>query len=313
MFDESIDNAARAIQLCEKAGKAEDAGFAYAVLQWACVFKGDINKAIALKEDVLRKMSEQFNLRVYTRTHYNTSAAYAWLGQWDKAEEEGRKALSVAQHYGDNSIISIAAFYLSYVYNHKGDVKQALKYAELADEKALTPAEKAWAQGVLGISWCRSGQGERGTKSMKSIVEAAWAGRHLATVLSGALWLAEGYSQTGEYDKARQSANEVRDLAEKSGACPLLGWAHRALGEIALKTNLNEAVAHFEKAISIFQEIKAENELALAYSGMGRYYKLQGNTERAREYLTQALEILERLGTLIEPDKVREELAELPR
>ena len=30
-------------------------------------------------------------------------------------------------------------------------------------------------------------------------------------------------------------------------------------------------------------------------------------------YLTQALEIFERLGTLIEPDKVRKELAGLPQ
>ena len=32
----------------------------------------------------------------------------------------------------------------------------------------------------------------------------------------------------------------------------------------------------------------------------------------ARRYLTDALEIFERLGTLLEPDKVRKELAELP-
>ena len=36
-----------------------------------------------------------------------------------------------------------------------------------------------------------------------------------------------------------------------------------------------------------------------------------GLTE-AREYLTNALEIFERLGTLIQPDKVKEELAWLP-
>ncbi len=36
------------------------------------------------------------------------------------------------------------------------------------------------------------------------------------------------------------------------------------------------------------------------------------NVEEAREYLTKALEIFERLGTLIEPDKVKQELAELP-
>jgi tetratricopeptide (TPR) repeat protein len=58
--------------------------------------------------------------------------------------------------------------------------------------------------------------------------------------------------------------------------------------------------------------IKAENELALAYAGYGRLHRQQGNITQAREYLTQALEIFERLGTLGEPDKVRQALAELP-
>jgi len=54
------------------------------------------------------------------------------------------------------------------------------------------------------------------------------------------------------------------------------------------------------------------NELALAYAGYGRFYKQQGNMDQAREYLRKSLEILERLGSLIEPDKVREELEGLP-
>ena len=85
------------------------------------------------------------------------------------------------------------------------------------------------------------------------------------------------------------------------------------LGEIALESKPDEVGPHFEKAISIFQEIKAENELALTYSGTGRLHKQQGDTEQAREFLTKALEIFERLGTLLEPDKVRKELAELPQ
>jgi len=43
-----------------------------------------------------------------------------------------------------------------------------------------------------------------------------------------------------------------------------------------------------------------------------RLHKQLGNTEQAREYLTKAMGIFERLGTLIEPDKVRKELADLP-
>ena len=59
------------------------------------------------------------------------------------------------------------------------------------------------------------------------------------------------------------------------------------------------------------KEIKAENELALAYAGYGRYFRLRGDVVQAREYLTSALDIFERLGTLIEPENVRKELSEL--
>ena len=78
-----------------------------------------------------------------------------------------------------------------------------------------------------------------------------------------------------------------------------------------MKTNPAQATPHFDKSIAVFREIKAENELALAFSGYGRYHKQKGQIAQAQEYLTKALEIFERLGTLNEPDKVREELATL--
>jgi tetratricopeptide (TPR) repeat protein len=84
-----------------------------------------------------------------------------------------------------------------------------------------------------------------------------------------------------------------------------------------MKTNPTQAgeplaAPRFEKSIAIFQEIKAENELALAYACYGRLHKQKGQIAQAREYLTKALEIFERLGTLIEPEKVRGILADLP-
>jgi tetratricopeptide (TPR) repeat protein len=92
-----------------------------------------------------------------------------------------------------------------------------------------------------------------------------------------------------------------------------VGIAHRLLGEIVLKDNLAQAMIHFDKSIAIFKEIEAENELALAYAGIGRLHKKQGQVLQAREWLSKAQEIFERLGTLIEPDRVREELKGLPK
>ncbi len=69
---------------------------------------------------------------------------------------------------------------------------------------------------------------------------------------------------------------------------------------------MQEAKAYFDKAMERLDTMP-ENELAPAYLGYGRYQKMQGNFEKAREYLTRALDILERLGTLIEPEKIKKE------
>jgi tetratricopeptide (TPR) repeat protein len=132
------------------------------------------------------------------------------------------------------------------------------------------------------------------------------------------LFLGEGYWLAGESDKAGQTLAELLELANRCGAKFYLGSAHRLLGEIALTTNPTQVAAplaapHFEQSIAILQQIHAENELALAYTGYGRLHQRQGHAEQAWEYLTRALEIFERLGTLGEPAKVRQALAALPR
>ena len=60
------------------------------------------------------------------------------------------------------------------------------------------------------------------------------------------------------------------------------------------------------------EQSKAESELALAYAGYGRLLRQLGRLDDARQYLTRALEIFDRLGTLIEPGRVRAELSTLP-
>jgi tetratricopeptide (TPR) repeat protein len=136
------------------------------------------------------------------------------------------------------------------------------------------------------------------------------AGRFITCDIPLTCFLGEGYWLAGEDEKARQTLEEGLEMAERYGVRYYAGFAHRLLGESFLKTNPTQATPHFEKSFAIFREIKAENELAMAYAGYGRLHKQKGQIAKAREYLTKALEIFERLGTLIEPDKVREELAE---
>ena len=311
-YDQAIETLTKAAELCEDAGKAENAGHAYTYLAWSHVDRGDFERVIALKEDVLHKIEQSFNLRWYVRGLCAASRAYSYLGRWEEAEEESQKALSVAEEFSDNSLISNVARDLSIAYTWKGDLGQAVEYGELAVQKAPTPMDKAWAQRSLGWAWCRAGQPNRGIELLTAVLPMLRGGRFIAAEIVLMCFLGEGYFLAGEDDKARETLEEGLEIADRCGARYFVGFAHRLLGEIALKTNPSQAAPHFEHSIAILGKIKAENELALAYAGYGRLHMQQGRIAQAREYLTKALEIFERLGTFIEPEKAREELDGLP-
>jgi tetratricopeptide (TPR) repeat protein len=306
----AIKTAAKAAELCETAGNAGGAAHAYDVLQWSNVYKGNYEKAIALKEDVLRKIEHQFSLRLSVYAMGATLLSYAVLGRWDEALEEGKEALRVAEEYSDNSLISIAAIFITWTYTWKGDLDRAIEYGDLAVQNAPTPVDKVWAQSTLAHVWCRSGELQRGVETL-----AATVPMQRAVPYSGIpcmVMLGEGYWLAGEYEKARETLEEALELAERCEYRHYIGWSQRLLGEVAIETNLDQAGSFFDRSIAVLREIKAENELALAFAGYGRFHKKQGNIEQAREYFRNAMEIFERLGTLIQPDRVREELVGLP-
>jgi len=312
LYDSAIENSKRGIELSELAGDAEAARNAFNALQLSYLFRGDLEQAVALKEEALRQWDKRVTPRRTISPLTHASTAYSLLGRWEEALSEAQKALSIAQDYSDDSSISYSLSMISLSFTYRGDIDRALEYGEQAAQKAPTPLDRVMSQAALGLATLRTDEPEKGIERLAPLVQWFKAQRHVSFEIMFLSMLAQGYLLAGDADKAKQTAQEAVELAERCGARWQLAFCFRLLGEIALKTYPTAAAPHFDKAISIFQEIKAENQLALAYSGLGRYHKQQGNIKQAREYLTQALEIFERLGTLLEPDKVREELADLP-
>jgi tetratricopeptide (TPR) repeat protein len=262
-------------------------------------------------------MERRPNLRNYSWALQAASWAYSYLGQWDKAVEEGQEELKLAEQFSDNSAASFAAWIISMAYSFKGDLDKAIEFGELAVQKAPTPADEAWAGASLAWALCRSGQAKKWVENLAFLIPIYRAGNFVPGE-AHTLFLAEGYFLAKEYDKASQTLEELLEIAERCGMRFIIGSAHRFLGEIAMLTKSDQdaeltAASYFEKSIAVLKEINAENELALAYSGYGRLYKHQGQIAHAREILMEALQIFDRLGTLIEPDKIRKELAELPK
>jgi tetratricopeptide (TPR) repeat protein len=95
------------------------------------------------------------------------------------------------------------------------------------------------------------------------------------------------------------------------------GTIERLLAEIDLSRDRadheGKAAERFARAIATLEEIGAENELGLALAGYGRLAKNRGDNDRATDRLTRAVEILSRLETHDEPDRIRQDLRDVER
>jgi len=274
---------------------------------WTC----DYDKLHALKKDVMHLLDKKFNLLLYVHTHCAMAFSFFTRGQFDKAAETGHEALKLAEKFSDNSLMSVSCNFIAMPYILKGDTGQAQKYTQLAISKAPTPRDEFGARVLHASMLCRSGDPHQGTQILAQYVPMIQALRYQFGLLHLFYGLSEGYLLAGEYDKAIQAVKNLLELAKRHGMNHYLGVAHYFSGEIALKTDPPKAIPNFKKSIQILEAIKSEYYLAKVYAGCGRYYNQAGDKTQAREYLTKALEIFERLNVLNEPDKVKQELADM--
>jgi class 3 adenylate cyclase/tetratricopeptide (TPR) repeat protein len=316
-YDQAIQHAKKGTELCAAAGNTEDGGDTYLTWAWTNLNKGDYDQVFSLTEQVLRTMGTHFNLRDYTYTYAARSLAHTWCGRWDNAVAEAGEALKNGEEFSDRSFISMSQWVTAYAYLHKGDLTQAKESAERAIQIAPSPGDKMWSQATLACVQCRDGNPRQCVEILAEVIPVYRAAKFVSIEMFYALFLGEGYWLVGEHDKATQTLEECLETAERCGMKFFLGSTHRLLGEMALTTGPTQAeeplaASHFEKSIAVLREIQAENELALAYAAYGRLHQQQGDVTQARTYLTQALEIFKRLGTLGEPGKVQQTLSALP-
>src|SRR5262249_45652862 len=183
----------------------------------------------------------------------------------------------------------------------KSDFAKAIEHCEIAVEKAPTLADKAWGQTHLAFAWCRSGQARKAADLLAPLVQAYEATQAVVAQVMAMPYLGEAYWRSGQLDLAEWTLQNSLELANRIGAKFYTGCMRRLLGEVALERNPRQvaepfAAPQFEASISILRDIKAEIELAFAYSGYGRLHEQQGRVAEARDYFARALEIFERLG-----------------
>jgi tetratricopeptide (TPR) repeat protein len=230
-------------------------------------------------------------------------------GRWDAALHEIDKAVATGTERSDAGMVSFCNAIGAQVCDEKRDWAAAIDYGNAAKETAPTLYFRGFALGFMAPALCHTGAVDEGLPILEQIVPMAKSARHEMAWSFLAPRLADAYVTAGDYKRAHQTLLEIHRVAARSGANFFLGGSGRRLGEVALaRGDTEEAVRRLAAAIETLQASGSENELGLALAALGRAKRLTGNDVEATAIAQEALAILDRLGTLEEPDRLRHEL-----
>ena len=304
------------VEASEAGGDEAAAGTAYSSSAFVHMWLDNYDEAVSQAVKALAVFDTHFELHWYLWAHMSIGMSAAKRGRWAEAIAECEEGLRVGYEYQDDSVVCFSAFILSMSYTWWGEVERAVEFAQLALEKAATPADQAWSTSFLAYSLCRAGEAERAVELLASLVPHYGASGFSMMAVGNGTFLGEAYWRAGRLEEARGTLDATGELALQAGLRFYLGQAQRLLGEVAWQADptpegAERAAAHFGRSLAVLREIGAENELALAHAGYGRLCHQRGQTAEARQHLTRALEIFDRLGTLGEPERTRATLAEL--
>ena len=313
---ESLHTSLRAAEMCEAGGNTSGAGGAYTVLEWVHWTLGNYAEVDGWTEKALRAFERDYDPLHYMWARTASALAHIHRGSWSDAVEECNEALRAGHEHDDPGLISFSHFILCYAYIGEGRYEDAQSNGELAIQKAPTLAETVWSQTSLAGAWCRIGQAERAIERLVPLVRLYDATQMAIGRIWNACYLGEAYCRTGRLKEAAETLDGAIEHGERIRMRWYLGCALRLRAEVARKADSTEpgrlcASGYFERAMSVLEEIGAENELALAQAGYARLCRESGDNDDARRYYLTALETLERLGSLAEPPVIRKALAAL--
>lgn len=191
------------------------------------------------------------------------------MGQLEPACEAGRRAYARARDLGEPAAYLNASFALAQAYWYRGEFRQA---------EALLTARLAEVRADLRLKQT----GTTGTASVLSLV-----------------CLAKTYAITGQFDKAFAAIDEARRAAEDTGKTFDLSYTGVGRGFCLLVYNEPRgAIAELEEALRLARH----GDIALLIPSSQRYlaraYALAGQTQQAREVVTEAIERTKAAGLL---------------
>jgi len=244
-----------------------------------------------------------------SQLYNNMSAAHKLQAKTEAAIETIQKSIELkeAMGYADGLARSYAS--LGSLMRQRGDMETARTYYERAlaiAEEIGSPQGIAEAETLIGaFLWYLREYDEairhyeRGLQISRSIGDRQ---NEVAALLN----ISDAYISKNDLESADRFAREAETLARQIGMKQTIAKAQVNLGTIYWKQKrYKEALTEFGNALNSSAEARDVSGQAEIYRNMGDIYAERGENDRAREHLTKAAEIYERLGSTKRAEEIR--------
>ncbi|MGA2308312.1 MAG: tetratricopeptide repeat protein [Candidatus Bathyarchaeia archaeon] len=270
----------KGLELAKKVGDVSYQSWIGLTLAWRYIGMGNMNKALALVDESVALDRKAGNMTQLSSSIDGLGIVYQILGEWDKSEQCHSEASNISQGLNDWQAIVFNCWALGWLHLEKGEYVKARELLE----KACEVSEKAGAEFYQ---------------------------------TSNSQWLVWTYIELGEIDKANSLIDSLQKFAFEKEDKGLIVTADM------LRARLLSAQKEWEKSIELFEKSLQEHEalnarrwnvylfakwVLVEYARAYLERNADGDREKARSLLGQALETFQKMGAKKDVEKVEAKL-----
>jgi len=324
----------KAIELGEEIEDQRVIGLACTWLPWICAELGLLNEAIKFGERAL-EIAKHFpsDHYLYYKTLGGMGHNYFYMGEKQKAYETGKTIVKFGHTHSNIRSIVMGHFILGYSALINGDFPSTIKYSQQALQISLDPFFSTFPKIILGLGYALSGQYKEAHDTSQETLKFSrdfgteWLGSFARLVL-GVVLIAKGQMRRG----LKMLEDELSTSQENERRCfyamveHTLGSVYLQIvqgeGDLSFSTIVNnigfliknvpfaskKSEQHLCKAIEISKEIGAKGILAQAYLDLGRLHQAKRRKDKAKDYISKAIEFFEQCEADVLLNQAREAL-----
>jgi tetratricopeptide (TPR) repeat protein len=310
--DLAIEHCREAATIAARSGLAELSAYAESCLAQVYMVAGRLREALAAGERALLSFEARGNRWWAGRTLWHLTAIANYLGEWEASLDYCRRGIEHGVALGDLRLKVNGWTRLGTAYIVRGDVERGLQCCDEA--LALGPIERdaAWARVVRGYGKIRAGQAGDGVEELRRGLSWFQTSQMRWSCVIGAIWLAEGYLRLGERALARPLIDQVLATSRATGYLQYEARGYWLMGECVAAEAPDAAEDHLDRAIRIFEQIGARNDLARAIVTQAALRQRAGDRGKAQGLIARAAALFDALGTLGETQRAAALLAVPP-